>query len=33
MARIRLVASKQRIRVSEFFRDFDKLRTGFITNA
>lgn len=33
MARLRLVCKEQRIRVSEFMRDFDKLRTGFITEA
>ena len=27
------MASQQRIRVGEFFRDFDKLRSGFITNS
>lgn len=27
------MCSQQRIRIGEFFRDFDKLRTGFITNA
>lgn len=32
-ARIRQVCSQRRIRISEFFRDFDKLRTGYITNA
>jgi Ca2+-binding EF-hand superfamily protein len=32
-ARIRTVCSQRRIRISEFFRDFDKLRTGHITNA
>lgn len=32
-ARIRDVCSKQRIRIGEFFRDFDKLRSGHITNA
>lgn len=31
LARIRTVCSHQRIRLSEFFRDFDKLRSGFIT--
>lgn len=33
LARIRQLCSQRRIRISEFFRDFDKLRTGFITNA
>ena len=33
LARIRQICSQQRIRIGEFFRDFDKLRTGFITNA
>lgn len=33
IARIRTMCSQQRIRIGEFFRDFDKLRTGFITNA
>jgi len=32
-ARIRHVCSMQRIRIGEFFRDFDKLRSGHITNA
>lgn len=31
VARIRTSCSQQRIRVGEFFRDFDKLRSGFIT--
>jgi Ca2+-binding EF-hand superfamily protein len=31
IARIRTNCSQQRIRVGEFFRDFDKLRSGFIT--
>jgi hypothetical protein len=31
IARIRKSVVKQRIRVSEFFRDFDKLRSGHIT--
>jgi Ca2+-binding EF-hand superfamily protein len=31
LARIRVICKQQRIRVSEFFRDFDKLRSGFIT--
>lgn len=33
LARIRQTCAQQRIRVAEFFRDFDKLRTGFITCA
>jgi len=33
IARIRTICKQRRIRVEEFFRDFDKLRTGFITNA
>ena len=33
LAKLRQVCKEQRIRVSEFFRDFDKLRTGFITHA
>jgi len=32
-ARIRHVCAMQRIRIGEFFRDFDKLRSGHITNA
>lgn len=32
-ARIRKLCAQKRIRISEFFRDFDKLRTGYITNA
>ena len=31
LARIRLQAKQQRIRIGEFLRDFDKLRSGFIT--
>ena len=31
IARIRTVTSQQRIRLGEFFRDFDKLRSGYIT--
>ena len=30
--RIRLAALAKRIRTTEFFKDFDKLRTGFITS-
>jgi hypothetical protein len=33
LARIRLFCKQQRTRVSEFFRDFDKLRSGHITDA
>lgn len=33
IARIRLLCKQQRIRVAEFFRDFDKLRSGYITKA
>ena len=33
LARIRTSCKQQRIRIGEFFRDFDKLRSGFITEA
>jgi hypothetical protein len=33
IARIRKAVSKQRIRIAEFFRDFDKLRSGHITSG
>jgi len=33
IARIRKLCKEQRIRVGEFFRDFDKLRSGYITEA
>lgn len=33
LARIRTKCAQQRIRIGEFFRDFDKLRTGAITAA
>lgn len=33
LARIRNQAKQQRIRIGEFFRDFDKLRSGFITQS
>jgi hypothetical protein len=33
LARIRQQALQQRIRVGEFLRDFDKLRSGFITHS
>jgi len=32
-ARIRQVCAQKRVRIGEFFRDFDKLRSGNITNA
>ena len=32
LARVRQVTMQQRIRIGEFFRDFDKLRSGFITS-
>lgn len=32
-ARIRRECAQKRIRIGEFFRDFDKLRSGYITNA
>ena len=31
LARIRSACQQQRIRIGEFFRDFDRLRSGFIT--
>ena len=31
--RLRKAVVKNRIRISEFFRDFDKLRSGYITAA
>ena len=31
IARIRMLCKQQGIRISEFFRDFDRLRSGFIT--
>lgn len=31
IARIRSSCSQQRIRIGEFFRDFDRLRSGYIT--
>lgn len=31
LARIRTICKQARIRVGEFFRDFDKLRSGYIT--
>lgn len=33
LARIRTACKQQRIRIGEFFRDFDKLRSGYITEA
>lgn len=33
LARIRTICKQSRTRVGEFFRDFDKLRSGFITSA
>jgi hypothetical protein len=33
LARLRQACKEQRIRISEFFRDFDKLRSGFITEG
>jgi Ca2+-binding EF-hand superfamily protein len=30
---LRQICKEQRTRISEFFRDFDKLRSGFITEA
>jgi hypothetical protein len=33
LARLRQQCKEMRIRISEFFRDFDKLRSGFITEA
>jgi hypothetical protein len=33
LAKLRQCCKQQRIRISEFFRDFDKLRSGFITQA
>ena len=33
IAKIRGSCKQQRIRIGEFFRDFDKLRSGFITEA
>lgn len=33
VARIRTICKQQRVRVAEFFRDFDKLRSGFITES
>lgn len=33
LARLRQACKEQRIRIAEFFRDFDKLRSGYITEA
>lgn len=33
IARVRQLSKQQGIRISEFFRDFDRLRSGFITAA
>jgi len=33
MAKLRQLCKEQRIRIAEFFRDFDKLRTNHITHA
>lgn len=33
IAKLRQCCKEQRIRISEFFRDFDKLRSGYITEA
>ena len=33
LAKLRKTCQEQRIRISEFFRDFDKLRSGYITEA
>lgn len=33
LAKLRQFCKENRIRIGEFFRDFDKLRSGFITNA
>ena len=33
LARLRKVCAQDRIRIGEFFRDFDKLRSGYITEA
>lgn len=33
LAKLRQMCKEQRIRIAEFFRDFDKLRSGFITEA
>jgi len=33
LAKLRTICKEQRIRIGEFFRDFDKLRSGFVTQA
>lgn len=33
LAKLRQICKEQRVRISEFFRDFDKLRSGSITEA
>lgn len=33
IARLRVLCKQQRIRIGEFFRDFDKLRSGYITKS
>jgi len=33
LAKLRQTCKEQRIRIAEFFRDFDKLRSGYITEA
>jgi hypothetical protein len=33
LARLRVLCKQQRIRIGEFFRDFDKLRSGFISKS
>jgi len=33
LAKLRQFCAENRLRLSEFFRDFDKLRSGFITKA
>ena len=33
IARIRKRCKEERLRIGEFFRDFDKLRSGYITEA
>lgn len=33
LAKIRKYCSERRVRIAEFFRDFDKLRSGYITEA
>jgi len=33
LAKLRKICCERRVRISEFFRDFDKLRSGYITEA